>query len=126
MNTVDTLLNELTINELTDRDRQRKLGIVVVSEGKIGPTPTVEVKQASFGFDWDSQTFLIFPEKPLTALNREEVDAISKSVKDAQSFHTLKIVREYADKETALRNFIKTLDQSAMTDEQKEFVSKLR
>jgi hypothetical protein len=126
MNTVDTLLNELTINELTDRDKQRKLGIVVVSEGKIGPTPTVEVKQASFGFDWDSQTFLIFPEKPLTALNRDEVDAISKSVKDSQSFHTLQIVKAYANRETELRNFIKSLDQSSMTDEQKEFVDKLR
>lgn len=124
--TVEDLINELTTNELDERDRKRTVNIVVVNEGTMGATPTVNVKQASFGFDWDSQTFMIFPEQPLTTLSREEIEDISKSVNNTQSFHTRQLLKENYDREKSLREFIKKLDQSAMTDDQKEFISQLR
>lgn len=124
--TVENLLAEISANELSPRDRQRTVNIVVVNEGTMGATPTVNVKQASFGFDWDSQMFMLFPEQPLTTLTREEIEDISKSVNNTQSFHTRQLLQEHYDREKVLRDFIKTLDQSAMTAEQKEFVSKVR
>lgn len=124
--TVENLLAEISANELSPRDRQRTVNIVVVNEGTMGATPTVNVKQASFGFDWDSQMFMLFPEQPLTTLTREEIEDISKSVNNTQSFHTRQLLQEHYDREKVLRDFIKTLDQSGMTAEQKEFVSKVR
>jgi hypothetical protein len=124
--TVENLLAELSSNELSQRDKQRTVNIVVVNEGTMGATPTVNVKQASFGFDWDSQMFMLFPEQPLTTLTREEIEDISKSVNNTQSFHTRQILKENYEREKTLREFIKNLDQSVMTDEQKEFIRKLR
>lgn len=124
--TVEDLINELTSNELDERAKKRTVNIVVVNEGTMGATPTVNVKQASFGFDWDSQMFMLFPEQPLTTLTQKEIEDVSKSVNNTQSFHTRQLLKENYDREKALREFIKTLDQSAMTDEQKEFISKLR
>jgi hypothetical protein len=124
--TVENLLAELSSNELSQRDKQRTVNIVVVNEGTMGATPTVNVKQASFGFDWDSQMFMLFPEQPLTTLTREEIEDISKSVNNTQSFHTRQILKENYEREKTLREFIKNLDQSVMTDEQKEFISQLR
>jgi hypothetical protein len=124
--TVENLLAELSSNELSQRDKQRTVNIVVVNEGTMGATPTVNVKQASFGFDWDSQMFMLFPEQPLTTLTREEIEDISKSVNNTQSFHTRQILKENYEREQTLREFIKNLDQSVMTDEQKEFIRKLR
>lgn len=124
--TVEDLLAELNGNELNQRDKQRTVNIVVVNEGTMGSTPTVNVKQASFGFDWDSQMFMLFPEQPLTILSREEIEDISKSVNDTQSFHTRKLLKENYEREKTLREFIKKLDQSSMTDEEKEFISTLR
>jgi hypothetical protein len=124
--TVENLLAELSASELSPRDKQRTVNIVVVNEGTMGATPTVNVKQASFGFDWDSQMFMLFPEQPLTTLTREEIDDISKSVHDTQSFHTRQLLKENYERERTLREFIKNLDQSSMTTEQKEFISQLR
>jgi hypothetical protein len=124
--TVENLLAELSSNELSQRDKQRTVNIVVVNEGTMGATPTVNVKQASFGFDWDSQMFMLFPEQPLTTLTREEIEDISKIVNNTQSFHTRQILKENYEREKTLREFIKNLDQSVMTDEQKEFISQLR
>lgn len=124
--TVENLLAELSANDLSPRDKQRTVNIVVVNEGTMGATPTVNVKQASFGFDWDSQMFMLFPEQPLTTLTREEIEDISKSVNNTQSFHTRQLLKENYEREKTLREFIKNLDQSVMTDEQKEFISQLR
>lgn len=124
--TVENLLAELSATDLSPRDKQRTVNIVVVNEGTMGATPTVNVKQASFGFDWDSQMFMLFPEQPLTTLTREEIEDISKSVNNTQSFHTRQLLKENYEREKTLREFIKNLDQSVMTDEQKEFISQLR
>lgn len=124
--TVENLLAELSANDLSPRDKQRTVNIVVVNEGTMGATPTVNVKQSSFGFDWDSQMFMLFPEQPLTTLTREEIEDISKSVNNTQSFHTRQLLKENYEREKTLREFIKNLDQSVMTDEQKEFISQLR
>lgn len=124
--TVEDIIKELTSNELNERDKKRTVNIVVVNEGTMGATPTVNIKQASFGFDWDSQMFMIFPEQPLTTLSRSEIEDISKSVNDTQSFHTRQILKENYERDKTLREFIKSLDKSAMTEDQKEFVRKLR
>lgn len=124
--TVEDIIKELTSNELNEIDKKRTVNIVVVNEGTMGATPTVNIKQASFGFDWDSQMFMIFPEQPLTTLSRSEIEDISKSVNDTQSFHTRQILKENYERDKTLREFIKSLDKSAMTEDQKEFVRKLR
>lgn len=124
--TVEDIIKELTNNELDTRDKKRTVNIVVVNEGTMGATPTVNIKQASFGFDWDAQMFMIFPEQPLTTLNRSEIEDISKSINDTQSFHTRQLLKENYEREKTLRDFVKTLDKSAMTEDQKEFIRKLR
>lgn len=123
--TLEDMLNEIGTNELNDRDKKRTISIVVASEGLMGGTPTVEVKQASLGFDFDSQKVLIFPEQPLTALTPENLEDISKSVNDSHSFHTRQLLKEGHEREKKLHQFLKDLDQSTMTSEQKEYISQL-
>ncbi len=38
---------------------------IEVNEHGFGPTPSVDVKCANFGFDWDSGSFIITPSQPL-------------------------------------------------------------
>ena len=63
-----------------------KVRIVVCSPGGLGAMPTVEVKSVHRGIDWDSGSFLITPEKPLTVLTQEQLEAVKKAARDAQSF----------------------------------------
>lgn len=63
-----------------------KVRIVVCSPGGLGAMPTVEVKSVHRGIDWDSGSFLITPEKPLTVLTEEQLEAVKKAARDAQSF----------------------------------------
>lgn len=123
---LNELIKMLNESNFTERDGKRKLGIVVLNEGTIGGTSVMEVKDISFGFDWDSSKILIYPNGDLTKLTPEDVADIRKSLTDAHSYHTGKIIRKYQDQESEMRKFLKTLDQSMMTDEQKEYINKLR
>ena len=38
----------------------------------VGGTPTISVKGASFGFDWDTGKFIIYPERALKQLNKDD------------------------------------------------------
>lgn len=46
------------------------------------------VKAIHAGFDWDSNSILIFPEKYLTTLTSEQVADITKSISMGQSWHS--------------------------------------
>lgn len=123
---LNELIKMLNESDVTERDGQRTLGIVILNEGTIGGTSVMEVKDVCFGFDWDSSKILIYPKGDLTKLTPEDVADIRKSLADAHSHHTGKIIRKYQDQESEMRKFLKTLDQSMMTDEQKEYINKLR
>lgn len=72
----------------TENDRRpMELAIVVVSQGKIGATTCVEVKNIQAGIDWDMGKFMIYPAEPLTTLSAEDVANIRKSVAGGQSWH---------------------------------------
>lgn len=64
---------------------------------RIGGTPTVGVKAIHAGFDWDSNTILIYPEEQLTRLTPDEVAAITKSVSKGQSWHSYQQFKKYRE-----------------------------
>ena len=74
------------------------LRLVFHQPGGIGETPTVGVKAIHAGFDWDSNTILIYPEEQLTRLTPDEVAAITKSVSNGQSWHSQQKLKEYREK----------------------------
>ena len=53
-----------------------QIGIVVQTAGSVGGTPTVGVKNLSIGFDWDNGKILIYPDKDLREIGRDEIKAI--------------------------------------------------
>ncbi|HBD2603793.1 hypothetical protein [Enterobacter kobei] len=73
------------------------LRLVIHQPGGIGGTPTVGVKAIHAGFDWDSNTILIYPEEQLTRLTPDEVAAITKSVSKGQSWHSYQEFKKYRE-----------------------------
>jgi translation elongation factor EF-1alpha len=73
------------------------LRLVIHQPGGIGGTPTVGVKAIHAGFDWDSNTILIYPEEQLTRLTPDEVAAITKSVSKGQSWHSYQQFKKYRE-----------------------------
>ncbi|MBC8949857.1 hypothetical protein [Xenorhabdus sp. TS4] len=71
------------------------LRLVIHQPGGIGGTPTVGMKAIHAGFDWDSNTILIYPEEQLTRLTPDEMAAITKSVSKGQSWHSQQQPKEY-------------------------------
>lgn len=86
------------ISRFRDED---ELVVSVVSQGSIGPSPSVKVTSIHAGFDWDRGNVIIYAESPLTELTPEDVESIRKSVHDAQSFHTMKLFRQMREKHQA-------------------------
>lgn len=83
------------LSHLKDDD---ELVVSVLNQGKIGPSASVKVTNICSGFDWDNGTVIIYTEQPLTGLSPEDVTAIHKSVREAQSFHTMKLIRHLREK----------------------------
>ena len=84
------------------RTDDRTLNIVIHSPGHVGGTPSVTVDKAFMGFDWDNNKMLLYPTTPLTALSPEQVEAISQSVKESQSWHAFEQYKKYREKIAAL------------------------
>lgn len=82
-----------------DRPLHRKperIGIqVMFPEATIGPLPTVGVVNLCEGFDWDSGTMLITPERPLTVLTHDEVLAIQQSRAEGSNWHHMKRLERF-------------------------------
>jgi hypothetical protein len=111
------------LDRMSDRQlEESSVEVVVVSQGSMGGTPAVDVKHVGLGIDWDNNRVLISPDKPLIALTEEELKAIKKSVSQAHSYHTYLIVKPLMSQVDELKKFIKSLDQSTLTDEQRTFI----
>lgn len=56
------------------------VGIPATHLGCVGGQPYIEVKSASLGFDWDKGKFFIWPETPIRATDRDEIQSLSKEI----------------------------------------------
>lgn len=72
--------------------------IVIQSQGSVGSTPSVAVREVVAGFDWDNGKLLIYPEQPLTQLTPEDVSAIRDSVRRGGSWHAYQQHKKQADR----------------------------
>lgn len=89
--------------------RPKMLVVQVLRPGSIGGTPCVDVESISAGIDWDSRRLIIKPEKPLTALSPEEVDAIKQSAAAGQSWHAYQTHLAHKAQITGLQAFAKEM-----------------
>ncbi|BET96977.1 hypothetical protein [Xenorhabdus taiwanensis] len=83
------------LDSLHSHKASAPLRLVIHQPGGIGGTPTVGMKAIHAGFDWDSNTILIYPEEQLTRLTPDEVAAITKSISKGQSWHSQQQLKEY-------------------------------
>jgi len=58
------------------------VGIVVTRIGAVGPTPTVELKSISLGFDWNSGKCLVHTDENLREIDRDEIKALQTKYDD--------------------------------------------
>lgn len=72
---------------------RRELAVVIHAPGSLGGTPSVPVARIDAGFDWDHTQLLLTPGQPLTALQPDQVQAITKSVASGQSWHAYEAQR---------------------------------
>lgn len=108
------------------RQAERKLHIVVHSPGNVGGTPSVAVKQAFMGFDWDSKKLLLYPDVPLTKLTPQQVEDITTSVRKGQSWHAYEHHKKQANEIRSLKMQLKQqadivqglIDAGIITEEQ--------
>lgn len=114
------------IESLTDDKLEGNVEIVVMSQGSIGPTPTVNIKNIQLGFDWDNGKILIFADAPIIKLTPEDLEAVKKSLSQAYSYHTSKVVMPLMRENKDMKNFILSLDTSNMNDIQKEYIESLK
>lgn len=86
------LLNRL--ENAGTRLEELKLVVRVHLPGALGGTPATNVTGFLQGFDWDSGKLLITTEAQLTQLSAEEVQAITKSAREGQSWDSLQLHKE--------------------------------
>ena len=91
-------LADLILSHPGSRALETEVRIVVHRPGSVGPMPTVAVKQAGRGCDWDQGSYLLYPETPLTELSPEDVEAIRQSVKLGSSWHAFQSYKKQADR----------------------------
>lgn len=94
MNAGDLANNILRAGE---NARANEARVVVFSPGSIGPSPSVGIKSAVCGFDWDNGTLLIHTDEPLTQLSPEDVKAIRESISKGTSWHAYQAHKKQAD-----------------------------
>lgn len=83
------------IKSVSPRKMDAVLSVEVYAPGTVGGSPTVPVIGLRLGYDWDSGKLIIRPEKLLTQLTQEQVQAIEKSVRDGQSWHAYERYKEH-------------------------------
>jgi hypothetical protein len=96
----------------TYKGRSEPRVVIEVHEpGSIGGTPFVEVEQVYSGIDWNAGKVLLKPAQPLTKLTREEVDAISKSVAEGQSWHAYQQYKEHKTVADAASELLRAMEE---------------
>lgn len=63
------------------------LSLVVHSPSNVGGTPTVAIESIHAGIDWDASKVMLFANKEVTTLSKDDVQAITESVRMGQSWH---------------------------------------
>lgn len=131
-------VNKFTVNDLievlNDAGNHRgeaSLKIEIHNPGSVGGTPGVMVKAAYFGIDWDANTLLLRPEKPLTSLTPEQVKEISESVRIGSSWHAYESYKKQkkaledmqSQRDTCIGTLTTLLNSAALTDEQKTMIN---
>lgn len=104
------------INRLFTRSPELEARIVIQSQGSVGGTPTVAVRDALAGFDWDSGKFLIYPEQPLIPLTPEDIAAIHDSLRKGGSWHAYQSYKKQADRIKELEAELAKLRAQAQED----------
>lgn len=54
----------MSILKTRPREMDKSLEIAVVSQGSMGGSPTVKIKNMVCGIDWDAGKLIIYPEDP--------------------------------------------------------------
>lgn len=113
---LDKALEILTHPSVTTENSRRptKLVIQVLQPGSIGGTPCVDVEAISAGFDWDKGKLIIRPDKPLTSLSPDEVEAIKKSAAAGQSWHAYQTHLAHNAQIAGLQAFAKEMIAAAL------------
>lgn len=86
------------LDGLSNKDLDRELMVPVYKPGTLGGTPALSVKEISLGFDWDQGVAHVETGEQLTLLSSEEVSAILASVRQGQSYHAMKQIKELKEK----------------------------
>ncbi len=71
-----------------------EVAVMVHQPGSLGPTQAVSIKGALTGFDQGVGKILIEPEAPLTQLTAQEVQAITQSAREGQSWASRQLLEE--------------------------------
>lgn len=97
------------IKAVTPRKMDAVLSVEVYAPGTVGGSPTVPVIGLGLGLDWDSGKLIIRPEKPLTQLTLEQVEAIGKSVREGNSWHAYERYKQHKAREKELVDQLATI-----------------
>ena len=90
------------ISRLSGHAPELDVRIVIQSQGSVGATPSVAVRDVVAGFDWDNGKLLIYPEHALTSLTPDDVAAIRDSVRKGGSWHAYRQYKKQAEHIKAL------------------------
>ena len=93
--------------------RQWRMVVRTFNPGGLSAHQTTEVQGFYAGMDWEAGMVVIEPSQPLTALNPEQVEAISKSVREGSSWHAYQRDRVLRERITALEKEVATLRAAA-------------
>lgn len=55
--------------------------------GSVGHIPCTDVKGANMGFDWEASSFLIWPEKELREIDRDEIKSLRDKYEELSWTH---------------------------------------
>ncbi len=109
------------IKAVNPRKMDAVLSVEVYAPGTVGGSPTVPVISVDLGFDWSDGKLIIRPEKQLTQLSPEQVDAILESVRKGNSWHAYERHKQHKAREKELSDQL-----AAVTAQRDELLAALK
>ncbi|EEK4465146.1 hypothetical protein GNM83_20175 [Salmonella enterica] len=88
---------------------------VELAHATIGARPSVAMVDFSIGFDWDSGTLFLHPERPLTTLSPAELEEIKQCRADGQSWAVYKAFERWQLERDELVDTILKLRSALLT-----------
>lgn len=100
-----------TLQRIKEHSCGRPWQIVVRTHnpGALSGGQTSDVQGIYAGFDWEAGQVIVTPVKPLTELTPEQVQAITKSVREGQSWHAYQAQKKLRERIDELQDRIKEL-----------------